>query len=73
MKKMLIFVDTKDNKNKFYQLEMIGDTVEVEYGRVGSNPQKRSFGGGEATFNKKMKEKLKKGYVESKVDLEVIE
>lgn len=70
---MLIFVDAKGNKNKFYQLEMIGDTVEVEYGRVGSNPQKRSYSGGERTFNKKMNEKLKKGYTESKVNLEVIE
>jgi len=73
MKKMLIFVDTIDNKNKFYQLELVGNQVNVEYGRVGSNPQKRSYQGGEAMFNKKMKEKIKKGYSESSIDLDIIE
>lgn len=70
---MLIFVDTKNNRNKYYQLELIGDTVHVEYGRVGSSPQKTSYSGGEKMFNKKMKEKIKKGYTEAKVDLELLE
>lgn len=73
MKKMLIFVESNSNKNKYYQLELNGNSVDVEYGRVGSSPQKRSYGGGEATFRKKMNEKLRKGYVESKVDLDVDE
>lgn len=71
MKKMLIFVDTISNKNKFYYLELNGDTVNVEYGRVGSSAQKTSYSGGERTFNKKLNEKLAKGYVESAVDLSI--
>ncbi len=73
MKKMLIFVGTANNNNKYYQLELTGDTVNVEYGRVGSLPQKRSYSGGEYMFKKKMNEKLHKGYVESKVDTSVSE
>ncbi len=73
MKKMLIFVGTAHNNNKFYQLELVGDTVEVEYGRVGSSPQCRSYSGGERMFNKKLNEKLRKGYVESKVDTSIDE
>ena len=73
MKKMLIFVDTVHNKNKYYQLELVGSTVQVEYGRVGANPQTRSYQGGPLMFNKKLNEKLKKGYAESEVDLEVVE
>ena len=70
---MLIFVDTVHNKNKYYQLELVGSTVNVEYGRVGANPQTRSYQGGPLMFNKKLNEKLKKGYAESEVDLEVVE
>lgn len=75
MKEMLIFVDTVTNKNKFYKLELVGDTVEVEYGRVkgGSKPQRRSFAGGEKMYNKKKNEKLKKGYSASEIDLDIIE
>ena len=73
MKKMLIFVGTANNNNKFYQLELEGNTVNVEYGRVGSSPQRTSYPGGEKVFQKKLKEKLRKGYVESKVDTEIIE
>lgn len=73
MKKMLIFVGTANNNNKYYQLELSGDDVKVEYGRVGSNPQTRTYSGGQRTFDKKLNEKLKKGYVESKVDTEVVE
>lgn len=73
MKEMLIFVDTKDNKNKFYYLELSGNTVNIEYGRVGSAPQKTSYSGGEKMFNKKMNEKLAKGYKRSSVALDMIE
>jgi len=73
MKKMLIFVGTANNNNKFYQLELVGDTVEIEYGRVGNGPQSTSYSGGERMFNKKLNEKLRKGYVESKVNTEIIE
>lgn len=68
---MLIFVDTKGNNNKFYKLELNGDLVNVEYGRVGSKPQKTSFYGGEKMFKSKMNQKLKKGYIKSSVNLEM--
>jgi len=70
MTKLLIQVDTKSNKNKYYKLILEGDTVIAEYGRVGSNPQTRRYSGGQRTFNKKLNEKLRKGYVESKVIVE---
>jgi poly [ADP-ribose] polymerase len=69
MKEMLIFVDTKDNKNKFYKLELVGDIVHIEYGRVGATPRKTKAYGGQREFNRKMNEKLRKGYIKSSVDL----
>jgi predicted DNA-binding WGR domain protein len=71
MREMLIFVDTKNNKNKFYKLELNGDIVNIEYGRVGANPQKTSYFGGEKVFNSKMKQKLRKGYIKSSIDLDM--
>ena len=72
MKEMLIFVDTSSNHNKFYYLELQGNEVLIEYGRVGSTAQKTSYYGGEKTFNKKKNEKLKKGYVVSQIDTNII-
>lgn len=71
MKEMLIFVDTKNNRNKFYKLELNGDMVNVEYGRVGANPQKTSYFGGERMFKSKMNQKLRKGYVKSAINLDM--
>ena len=71
MREMLIFVDTKNNRNKFYKLELNGETVNVEYGRVGANPQKTSYSGGERVFKTKMRQKLRKGYVKSAIDLDM--
>jgi len=68
---MLIFVDTKNNNNKFYKLELNGDTVNIEYGRVGASSQKVSYSGGERMFNTKMRQKLRKGYVKSAIDLDL--
>lgn len=73
MKKLLIFVDSTDNHNKFYLIQLEGDSVLVEYGRVGTSSQKKTYSGGQKTFDKKIKEKLKKGYVESSINLEAIE
>ena len=73
MKEMLIFVDTKENKNKFYKLELNGNMVYVEYGRVGATPQKATFTGGERMFQNKMNQKLRKGYVKSAIDLDMEE
>jgi len=52
-------------------LELNGETVNVEYGRVGANPQKTSYSGGERVFNTKMRQKLRKGYVKSAIDLDM--
>ena len=72
MKKMLIMVATKDNNNKFYEIELIGDMVHAWSGRVGiTRVSQGSKPGGEYEFNKRLKAKLKKGYVESKVNTEV--
>jgi len=50
-------------------LELHGDTVHIEYGRVGATAQKLSCHGGERVFNQKMRQKLRKGYVKSAIDL----
>jgi poly [ADP-ribose] polymerase len=71
----LIFVDLKANSNKFYFMDLLADgTVQCRWGRyvAGSDNQVKSqeemsYSGGEYTFNKKLREKLKKGYVQLKV------
>ncbi len=73
MKKMLIFVETNSNKNKYYRLELVRDTVQIEYGRVGGGKQITSYAGGQKIFDRKVREKLKKGYTESKIDLDIVE
>lgn len=81
MKKMLIYVSSKGNgiggntgnNNKFYYMELNGDVVNIRYGRVGTKGQTTSKMGGEREFNKILKAKFKKGYVESEIDLEVEE
>lgn len=41
MKAYLIYVDAeKMNSNKFYNMELVGSTINVEYGRVGSSSTK---------------------------------
>ena len=65
--KLLIFVESGVNKNKFYQLDIAGDQVTGSYGRVGGSTQTKVYSGGQAKFNSILKAKLKKGYTESKV------
>jgi len=44
MKAYLIYVDAeKMNSNKFYNMELVGSTINVEYGRVGSTSTKLSY------------------------------
>lgn len=64
MTKNLIFVESGVNKNKFYNLELSGDTVTGSYGRVGGSTQTKTYAGGKAKFNSILKAKLKKGYTE---------
>ncbi len=60
MRKMLIFVDTVSNHNKFYSIQLEGDSVLVEYGRVGTSSQKKIYSGGQKIFDKKIAEKRKR-------------
>ena len=59
--KYLVMV-TSDNHNKYYEMIPEGNGFTVKYGRVGANPQVRSYS--EYEFDKKYNEKLKKGYID---------
>lgn len=59
--KVLIFVDADVNHNKFYRMIPQGDTLHVEYGRVGcENVRTQDYP--ISQFDKLLKSKLKKGY-----------
>jgi poly [ADP-ribose] polymerase len=68
----LIYTDLKDNHNKFWQIERNGTHVATHWGRVGATSgQTKSFAFGdeskaEAFFEKKIKEKMKKGYTKQR-------
>lgn len=51
-------------------MELINDIVHIEYGRVGASGTTTTKSGGIRQFNKILQEKLKKGYVETAIDLE---
>ena len=54
---------TTNNNNKYYKMfPNDNGTFNVEYGRVGANPQKASYSMSE--WDKKYREKIKKGYVD---------
>ncbi len=68
---MLIFVDSKNNNNKFYHMKLdTAGMVYIEYGRVGNSGQKTTKSGGEREYKKVMNSKLAKGYVASEISLE---
>ena len=74
-KVMLIMVNSGENNNKFYELELKdnGD-VHKRWGRVGTaGSSSITFGGGESEFNKVKRGKERKGYKETDIDLEVEE
>lgn len=58
----LMMVTADANNNKYYKMIPKGDTFIVEYGRVGSKPQVRSYP--IKDWNKKLREKLSKGYTD---------
>lgn len=61
--KYLLLVDNDNNgiqSNKYYKMIPNGDNFSVEYGRVGANPQKRTYP--ISQWNKKYSEKIHKGY-----------
>lgn len=66
--KLLIYVEAEENSSKFWRGDVYEDgTVHCEWGRVGNtNPQSKTFSGGSSYLNKKVAEKKKKGYVETK-------
>ena len=53
---------TPDNHNKYYRMTPQGDGFTVEFGRVGASFQTASYP--LSQWNKKYKEKIKKGYVD---------
>jgi len=65
---MLIKTDADENNNKFWEAIVHDDgQVDCRWGRVGANGQSKSFNGGQAYLDKKMREKAKKGYRAAKV------
>jgi poly [ADP-ribose] polymerase len=59
--KMLVMV-TPNNHNKYYKMIPHGNTWTAEYGRVGSNPQRREYP--MSQWDSKYNEKIRKGYVD---------
>lgn len=65
---MLVKTETNANNNKFYRLELRADgSVFANWGRVGASGQSMTYPGGQATFDKKLREKKRKGYQEVEV------
>lgn len=59
--KYLIFVEGDTNHNKFYEMVPNGESgFTVKYGRVGARVSECTYGASD--FDKKLREKLKKGY-----------
>lgn len=58
----LVMVTASANNNKYYNQIPNGDTWVAEYGRVGSNPQRRTYP--MSQWESKYREKIKKGYVD---------
>lgn len=58
----LVMVTASANHNKYYKQIPHGDTWIAEYGRVGSNPQRRTYP--MSQWESKYREKIKKGYVD---------
>ena len=65
---MLIFTDSKENNNKFYELILQEDanTIVAKWGRVGSSGQSKVSSGGKYEFDRTISSKIAKGYVKSK-------
>jgi predicted DNA-binding WGR domain protein len=65
---MLIMVNSNNNNNKFYHIILEdGNKVTITYGRVGTDGVTRTNYGGISEFNKKVREKERKGYKEAEV------
>lgn len=58
----LVMVTSGNNNNKYYKMIPHGDSWIAEYGRIGYEPQKMTYSMN--VWEKKYKEKIKKGYVD---------
>ena len=58
----LVMVTASANNNKYYKQIPHGDSWTAEYGRVGSNPQRREYS--MSQWESKYNEKIRKGYVD---------
>jgi len=57
----------EENNNKWWNAQLFDDgTVKAQWGRVGYDGQSGEWDGGGSYLDKKVREKLKKGYVEQK-------
>ncbi|KAJ2757054.1 hypothetical protein GGI19_000350 [Coemansia pectinata] len=67
---MLIQFNSGGNNNKFYSVELLEnqDTVEVVYGRVGSNGTKHQYGGGMKKLESLLRTKRSKGYKDAMIE-----
>jgi poly [ADP-ribose] polymerase 2/3/4 len=64
----LIKTEVESNNNKFWHGFLYDDgTVKAEWGRVGYSGDSGEWSGGDAYLEKKLREKIKKGYTEQKV------
>lgn len=62
-KRMYVLTDTRANNNKFWEITKdASGMVTTRNGRVGSKGQTRSLGSGDELFQRKIKEKERKGY-----------
>lgn len=61
--RMYVLTSAQANSNKFWEVSIAEDgVVSSRNGRVGSKGQERKLGQGEALFNRKIREKERKGY-----------
>lgn len=62
-RRMFILTNANANKNKFWEITMdASGQVSTRNGRVGTAGQERVLGAGEALFQRKIREKTRKGY-----------
>ena len=67
-KEMFVLTDAVNNNNKFWEVTLEDDgTVNSRYGRVGAAGATNTLGHGEVLYDRKVREKTKKGY--KKVDV----
>jgi predicted DNA-binding WGR domain protein len=68
MSAMLYLIGADENKSKFYEMVLDGETVQILYGRLGSTGRRadKTFSNtreADAFFDKQLRAKLNKGYV----------